>query len=273
MIKKLVTWSCLSERLSGNPDALSACCCALLTLVGWLALQLNWTVFGLCVLAAAYLIGGYQSAREGLTTLWQERELDVDLLMIVAALGAATLGVWRTEYYFVVDGAVLILIFAVSGALEGYAMRRTGRDIEGLMGQVPDTACQVVDGRERITSIRDLHPGDEVLVRPGELVPVDGRIVDGYSALDQTSLTGESMPVEKAVGEEVYAGSINGNGALRVKVERPPESSLIRRIVRLVEEAQTEAPASQRFIERFERGYARVIVVAGVLLATVPALF
>ncbi len=112
-------------------------------------------------------------------------------------------------------------------------------------------------------------------MRPGELIPVDGRIVDGHSALDQAPITGESMPVEKAVGEEVYAGSINGNGALRIRVECAPESSLIRRIVRLVEKAQTEAPPSQRFIERFERGYVRVVVAVGILLvvATVPALF
>ncbi len=274
VVMKLVSWpSRLSEQLKSNPDALSALCCALLVLSGWWALQADWLVFGLCLLAAAYLIGGYQSTRDGLTTLWQEHELDVDLLMIVAALGAAALGLWRGEYYFVVDGAVLILIFAVSGALESYAMGRTGRDIKGLMSQVPDTARLIVDGRERTIPIRELHLGHEVLVRPGELVPVDGRIVDGHSALDQAPITGESMPVEKAVGKEVFAGSINGSGALRITVEQPPESSLIRRIVRLVEEAQTEAPPSQRFIERFERGYARVVVVAGVLIATVPALF
>ncbi|MBC8122765.1 MAG: heavy metal translocating P-type ATPase [Gemmatimonadaceae bacterium] len=272
-MKKALVWTSTLSSLVETPGAVAAFLCALLVWVGWWALSLGLVIPALSVLAVAYIVGGFESAREGLTTLWQERDLDVDLLMIVAALGAAALGVWRGEYYFVIDGAVLILIFAVSGAIEGYAMQRTGRDIEGLMGQVPDIAHVVVGGTERTVPIRELCPGDEVRVRPGELVPVDGRIVEGHSELDQAPLTGESVPVEKTVGEEVYAGSINGNGALRLKVERPPESSLIRRIVQLVEEAQTEAPPSQRFIERFERGYARVIVAVGVLLATLPALF
>jgi len=111
--------------LREHPDAIAAIICGLLVLFGWLALHVGWLGLGLLILPAAYVIGGYSSAREGLTTLFQEKELDVDLLMIVAALGAASLGLWRREYYFIVDGAVLILIFAISGALEGYAMKRT----------------------------------------------------------------------------------------------------------------------------------------------------
>jgi Cd2+/Zn2+-exporting ATPase len=101
------------------------------------------------ILPAAYVIGGYSSTREGLTTLFQERELDVDLLMIVAALGAAGLGLWRQEYHLIVDGAVLILIFAISGALEGYAMQRTERSIRSLMSLTADTARVVMYGGER----------------------------------------------------------------------------------------------------------------------------
>ncbi len=261
-----------ARQLAEHPDALSAALCSVLVLLGWWALQLGWFALALGVLATAYLVGGYLSAREGLTTLWQEHELDVDLLMIVAALGSAALGFWRHEYSFIVDGAVLILIFAISGALEGYAMQRTERDIKGLMSQVPDIARVIVDGQERFTPISELLVGDEVLVKPGELVPTDGRIIDGHSALNQASITGESLPIEKTVGADVFAGSINGNGVLRIRVERLSESSLIQRVIRMVKEAQTETPPSQQFIERFERGYARVIVVAGILLATLPPL-
>ncbi|MBC7824381.1 MAG: heavy metal translocating P-type ATPase [Candidatus Parcubacteria bacterium] len=259
--------------LKEHPDAIAAILCGILVLLGWLTLQSGWLGLALLILPAAYAIGGYESAREGLTTLFEEKELDVDLLMIVAALGAAGLGLWRREYSFIVDGAILILIFSISGALEGYAMQRTERSIRGLMNLTSDTARIWRNGQEEEVAISSLQIGNEVIVKPGELVPTDGLIVEGFSMLNQASITGESMPVEKAIGDEVFAGTINGNGALRLKIHQPPESSLIQRVIRLVEQAQTETPPSQQFIERFERGYAKVIVVAGILLALVPPFF
>lgn len=109
-----------------------------------------------------------------------------------------------------------------------------------------------------------------MLLKPGEMIPVDGRVIAGQSTVNQASITGESVPVDKVVGDEVFAGSLNGNGVLTLRVETPPESSLIQRVIRLVEQAQTETPPSQQFVERFERIYARVIVVVGILLATLP---
>ena len=263
----------LSRLLKEHPDAVAAAICGILVFLGWLALNFNWLGLGLLILPAAYVIGGYQSTREGLTTLFKEKQLDVDLLMIVAALGAASLGFWRQEYYLIVDGAVLILIFAISGALEGYAMQRTERNIRSLMAITPDTARVMLHDTEQMIKIEKLQVGDEVLVKPGELIPTDAIILEGYSSLNEASLTGESVPVEKTVGDEVFAGTINGNGALRLRVHQPPESSLIQRVIQLVQQAQTEAPPSQLFIERFERGYAQVIVLAGILLATVPAIW
>jgi Cd2+/Zn2+-exporting ATPase len=263
----------LSRLLKEHPDAVAAAICGILVFLGWLALNFNWLGLGLLILPAAYVIGGYQSTREGLTTLFKEKQLDVDLLMIVAALGAAALGLWRQEYYLIVDGAVLILIFAISGALEGYAMQRTERNIRSLMAITPDTARVMLQDTEQMIKIEKLQVGDEVLVKPGELIPTDAIILEGYSSLNEASLTGESLPVEKTVGDEVFAGTINGNGALRLRVHQPPESSLIQRVIQLVQQAQTEAPPSQLFIERFERGYAQVIVLAGILLATVPAIW
>ena len=263
----------LFRLLKEHPDAVAAAICGILVFLGWLALHFNLLGLGLLILPAAYVIGGYQSTREGLTTLFKEKQLDVDLLMIVAALGAASLGFWRQEYYLIVDGAVLILIFAISGALEGYAMQRTERNIRSLMAITPDTARVMLHDTEQMIKIEKLQVGDEVLVKPGELIPTDAIILEGYSSLNEASLTGESVPVEKTVGDEVFAGTINGNGALRLRVHKPPESSLIQRVIQLVQQAQTEAPPSQLFIERFERGYAQVIVLAGILLATVPAIW
>ncbi|PMB17010.1 heavy metal translocating P-type ATPase [Fischerella thermalis CCMEE 5282] len=260
----------LHQFTKEHADAVAALVCGLFLLCGWLALHLGFLGWALLLLPIAYVIGGYESAREGLTTLITEKELDVDLLMIVAALGAAGLGLWRREYYLIIDGAILILIFAISGALEGYAMRRTERSIRSLMSLTQDTARVVRRGNQEVIPIKQLQVGDEIIVKPGELIPTDAVIVEGYSTLNQAAITGESLPVEKTVGDEVFAGTLNGYGALKLKLHQPPESSLIQRVIRLVQQAQTETPPSQQFIERFERGYARVIVIAGVLLLILP---
>lgn len=262
--------STLRDLLQNHPDAIAAVLCALLVFLGWAALQSNWLGLGLLLLPAAYVIGGYDSAREGLTTLLEEKELDVDLLMVVAALGAAALGLWQREYHLLVDGGVLILIFAISGALEGYAMRRTAHSIRSLMSLAPDVARVMRQGREQEVPVSQLIVGDEVRVRPGEQIPTDALVVDGSSTLNEAPITGESMPVEKRPGDLVYAGTLNGLGALRLRIHQPPESSLIQRVIRLVEQAQSEAPPSQQFIEQFERGYAKVIVLVGVLLSVLP---
>ena len=258
------------EFTQEHSDTLAALVCGMLLFLGWLALHIGWLGWALLFLPAAYVIGGYDSAREGLTTLFKERELDVDLLMIVAALGAASLGLWRREYYLIIDGAILILIFAISGALEGYAMRRTEKSIRGLMSLTPDTARVLLQGEEEMLPITQLKVGDEIIVKPGELIPTDGIIISGYSTLNQAAITGESLPIEKSVGDEVFAGTLNGFGALKLQLHKPASSSLIQRVIRLVEQAQTEAPPSQEFIERFERIYARVIVVAGIFLVFLP---
>ena len=259
-----------SHLLRDHPDLIAAGVCGLLVAVGALLLQVNWVAGGLALLFAAYGIGGFESAREGITTLWQERELDVDLLMIVAAMGAATLGIWRQEYYLVVDGGVLILIFAISGALEGYALGRTEREIRALMELTPDTARVMDQGKEQIVPVAHLQVGDQILVKPGERIPTDGLILSGFSTLNQAAITGESIPVEKTQGDLVFGGTLNGQGSLLLQIHQPPESSLLQRVIRLVQEAKTTAPPSQQFIERFERGYARVIVLAGVLLSCLP---
>ncbi|MBW4449476.1 MAG: heavy metal translocating P-type ATPase [Spirirestis rafaelensis WJT71-NPBG6] len=260
----------LTEFTKEHSDVFAAAVCGVLLLLGAFALHLGWLGWALLLLPAAYVIGGYESAREGLTTLFKEKELDVDLLMIVAALGAAGLGLWQREYHLIIDGAILILIFAISGALEGYAMRRTERSIRSLMSLTPDIAMVLRQGREEEVSISQLKVGDEIVVKPGELIPTDAVIVSGYSTINQAAITGESLPIEKTVGEEVFAGTLNGYGALKLKVHQPPESSLIQRVIKLVEQAQTEEPPSQQFIEKFERSYARFIVIAGILLATLP---
>ncbi len=263
----------LTQLWHEYPEAVAAITCAILVIFGWLCLNLGWVGLALLILPIAYVVGGYESTKEGLTTLVEDKQLDVDLLMVIAALGAASLGLWKKDYSLIIDGAILILIFALSGALESFAMKRTERNIRQLMAVTPDTARIICNNVEQNIPIEQLQIGDQVIVKPGELIPTDAIITEGYSSVNQASITGESIPVEKSIGDEVFAGTLNGQGVLRLNVHQPPESSLIQRVIRLVEQAQTDAPPSQEFIEKFERGYAFVIIILGIILAIIPPIF
>ncbi|MFI2608933.1 heavy metal translocating P-type ATPase [Kitasatospora sp. NPDC018619] len=216
--------------------------------------------------ALAYATGGWEPGWAGLTAL-REKTLDVDLLMIVAAIGAAAIGQ-------VMDGALLIVIFATSGALEALATARTADSVRGLLDLAPATATRLLDGgAEETVATEDLAVGDTVLVRPGERIGADGRVLDGASEVDQATITGEPLPVAKEVGDEVFAGTLNGTGALRVRVERDASDSVIARIVAMVEEAsETKAP-TQLFIEKVEQRYSIGMVAATLAVFLVPLAF
>lgn len=216
--------------------------------------------------AAAYVTGGWEPGWAGLQAL-REKTLDVDLLMVVAAIGAAAIGQ-------VLDGALLIVIFATSGALEAIATARTADSVRGLLDLAPATATRIMDdGGEETVPSAELKVGDTILVRPGERVGADGRVLDGASEVDQATITGEPLPVAKEAGDEVFAGTLNGTGALRVKVERDASDSVIARIVKMVEEAsETKAP-TQLFIEKVEQRYSIGMVAATLALFALPLLF
>ncbi|MEU5283477.1 heavy metal translocating P-type ATPase [Streptomyces sp. CA-278952] len=213
--------------------------------------------------AACYVTGGWEPGWEGLKAL-REKTLDVDLLMVVAALGAAAIGQ-------VLDGALLIVIFATSGALEAVATARTADSVRGLLDLAPDVATRLrADGVEETVDTEKLAVGDVILVRPGERVGADGQVVDGASDVDQATITGEPLPVAKQAGDEVFAGTVNGTGALRVRVERDPADSVIARIVKMVEEAsETKAP-TQLFIEKVEQRYSIGMVIATLAVFGIP---
>ncbi|MER7674840.1 heavy metal translocating P-type ATPase [Kitasatospora sp. NPDC096128] len=213
--------------------------------------------------ALAYATGGWEPAWAGLQAL-REKTLDVDLLMIVAALGAAAVGQ-------VMDGALLIVIFATSGALEALATARTADSVRGLLDLAPTTATRLLPGGgEESVPTERLAVGDTVLVRPGERIGADGLVLDGASEVDQATITGEPLPVPKERGDEVFAGTLNGSGALRVRVERDAADSVIARIVKLVEEAsETKAP-TQLFIEKVEQRYSIGMVIATLAVFAVP---
>jgi cation-transporting P-type ATPase D len=214
---------------------------------------------------ACYLTGGWGSAVEGLQAL-RSRRLDVDLLMIVAALGAAAIGQ-------IFDGALLIVIFAVSGALEDLATKRTADSVRDLLDLAPDQVTRLEDdGRETVVAAADLRAGDLVVVRPGERLAGDGVVVGGASEVDQSSITGESMPVAKSAGDEVFAGTLNGTGVLRVAVSREPSDTVVARIVAMVGAASATKARTQLFIEKIEQRYSVAVVVATLALFIVPLL-
>ncbi|MEK4210119.1 MULTISPECIES: heavy metal translocating P-type ATPase [Paenibacillus] len=224
----------------------------------------SWSeVFSIVLYVISYTIGGWNKAKEGVETLVKERDLDVNLLMIAAALGAATIGYWN-------EGAMLIFIFALSGALESYTMERSKKDISSLMALKPATAMRIEKGSMNEVAIDQLVIGDLLLVRPGDLIPADGKVYRGESAVDQASITGESVPVEKCAGSEVFAGTVNGEGPLYIEVTKSAENTLFSKIIKMVEEAETDVPNSQRFIKRLEAIYARVVVASTVALIFLP---
>ncbi|MFF6982991.1 heavy metal translocating P-type ATPase [Streptomyces sp. NPDC008343] len=216
--------------------------------------------------ALSYATGGWEPGWEGLKAL-KDRTLDVDLLMVVAALGAASIGQ-------VMDGALLIVIFATSGALEALATARTADSVRGLLDMAPATATRIApDGTEQALAVEELTVGETVLVRPGERVGADGRVLDGVSEVDQASITGEPLPAPKQPGDEVFAGTLNGTGALRVRVERDASDSVIARIVRMVEEASGTKAPTQLFIEKVEQRYSLGMVAATLAVFGVPLAF
>lgn len=238
----------------------------MLFLLGLLAQAVGgpaWLWWALYV--ACYAAGGWEPGWVGLRAL-AERRLDVDLLMVAAAVGAATIGQ-------VLDGALLIVIFATSGALEAVATRRTEDAVRGLLDLAPPTANRVTDDGETVVDAAALRVGDVIVVRPGERIGGDGQIGDGASEVDQATITGEPLPVDKHVGDEVFAGTLNGTGVLRVHIRRPAADTVIARIVAMVDQASATKARTQLFIEKVEQRYSVGMVTATLALFVIPLLF
>lgn len=228
---------------------ISALVCGAATLGGILVDRLpDSGAIALGLYAVAYLSGGWDAALDTLGKLKRFR-LDIHFLMLAVAAGAAFIGEWW-------EGAVLLFLFSLSGALEAMAMARTEREIRGLFRDAPKNALAILpDGSTREVPVSSLSPGMRVRVLPGEQIPADGRTVSGESEADESSLTGESVPVPKGPGDTVFSGTLNSWGRLDVEVLRPPAESAQARIIRLIREAQASKAPSQRFTDRFGTSY------------------
>ena len=188
------------------------------------------------------------------------RSLDINVLMVIAAVGAVILGDW-------IEAAAVVWLFGIAQWLESYSMARARRAIRSLMTIAPPVAFVRRARVEQMLPVTEVVVGDVVIVRPGERVPVDGRVVAGESAVDQAPVTGESWPAEKVPGDEVFAGSINGTGAIEIEASRPASDSTIARIVRMVEEAQSRRAPVQTFVDRFARRYTPAVVLFAIAIA------
>jgi heavy metal translocating P-type ATPase len=212
---------------------------------------------------ACYVTGGWEPALAGMQAL-RAKSLDVDLLMIVAAIGAAAIGQ-------VLDGGLLIVIFATSGALEAFLTQRTADSVRSLLDLAPDSATVITEtGDETVVDAATLSVGDIIVVRPGERIGGDGQVVSGASDVDQASITGEPLPVAKSSGDEVFAGTLNGTGVLRIRLDRAAADTVVARIVAMVQEASATKAKAQLFIETVEQYYSIGVVAATLAVFFVP---
>ncbi|MFD9628511.1 heavy metal translocating P-type ATPase [Peribacillus muralis] len=214
--------------------------------------------------AAAIIIGGYSLFINGLKNLFGLR-FDMHTLMTVAIIGAAVLGEWG-------EGATVVILFAISEALEKYSMDKARNSIESLMNIAPKEALILRGQHEMMVAVDEIEVGDTMIVKPGQKLAMDGRIMKGASTLNQAAITGEAEPVYKTVDGEVFAGTLNGEGLLEVEVTKRVEDTTIAKIIHLVEEAQAEKAPSQAFVDKFAKIYTPAIMLIALGLAVLPPL-
>lgn len=254
----------LAGRLARNRDMAVTAIAGALLLAGFLLERstdlrtpLVWALYAGC-----YVVAGVDVLRNSIR-MALKLQFDVDLLMIIAAAGAAIVG--HPE-----EGGLLLFLFALGHGLESYALGQARKAIEALGRLSPTTARVRRAGGESVVPVETLERGDVVVVRPGERMPVDGTVLEGESEVDQSSITGESRPIAKQTGEEVFAGTVNGDGGLVVEVRTLASETLMSRMIRLVEEAQEQRSPSQRLAERFTRVFVPIVLVFTVGVVLVP---
>jgi len=248
-----------------TPRALSVFASVLLFALG-LALTLAGApgIARIVVYLMAIVVGGVPIFRAAIAGL-KARHLDMNVLMSVATVGAVGIGQWA-------EAASVVVLFAAGNALQVYAIDRTRGAVRALAGLAPDEVLVRRGDSEVVVPAEDVEVEETVVVRPGERLAVDGRVVEGSSTVNEAPVTGESVPVEKGLGDEVYSGSLNGQGGLLVEATKRAGDSTLQRVARLVEEAQASKAPSEQFVDRFSRVYTPIVVTVAVVLAIVPPL-
>lgn len=251
------------ESIKPHAELIAALFCGVLILTGWLLDRNDLSNLSVFTYMLAFIIGGYAKAKEGMEETFANKELNVEMLMIFAAIGSAIIGYWT-------EGAILIFIFALSGALETYTMNKSNKEISALMDLQPEEALLINHGMEEKIHVSKLSIGDLILIKPGERVPSDGKIIRGQSTLDEAAITGESIPISKGTSDEVFAGTVNLNGALTVEITKHNHETLFQKIIQLVQTAQSEKSPSQLFIEKFEGKYVKIVLITVAIMMVLP---
>ena len=221
---------------------------------------------GIPLYVVAIVLGGYYWGREGIEDLLEERRIGIEVLMLVATVGAALAGLWE-------EAAFLAFLYGAAEGVEAYTYTRTRTSIRALLDLAPKEARVVREGAEHVIPAKDVRVGDTFIVRPGESLPTDGVILTGRSSMDEAPVTGESIPVEKREGMKVFAGTINGEGALEVQATATFADNTLAKIIHLVEAAQERKGKSQLFIETFGRRYSPLVLLTAALLVVIPPVF
>lgn len=258
-----LSWREATYRFPPLRNALSS---GVLLLAG---LIVEWTggpeALSLSLFVVGIIVGARYFAQEGLEDLLEEREVGIEVLMLLAAAGAMVFGLFE-------EAAALVFLYATAEAVEELTFARTRSAIRGLLDLAPKQAHLLRAGREELVAVEELRPGDVFVVRPGEAIPTDGVIRSGLATLDEAPITGESVPLEKGPGQDAFAGAVNGTTAIEVEATRAFEDNTLQRIVHLVEEAQAKKSRAQRFVDRFSTRYSPAVLAAGVALAVMPPL-
>lgn len=252
------------EKIKEHAELIAALIAGIFILLAWRLDTSGQTTASVLLYLIAFCVGGFAKAKEGIEETIEERKLNVELLMVLAAIGSAAIGYWT-------EGAILIFIFAVSGALETYAMNKSHREISALMNLQPEEAWLVRGGFEPMkVSVSTLQIGDHLLIKPGERIPADGIIFKGQSSIDESAISGEPLPISKSEGDEVFAGTVNLNGAITMEMTKANSETLFQKIIQLVQSAQSEKSPSQQFIEKFEGTYVKFVLLGVAIMMVLP---
>ncbi len=255
--------------LRDNKDFLLSIAAGIVLILAWTLESWSQLPRGVVVTLyiLSYFLGSIEILSHGVNNLRSGKfSFNIDLLMLLAAAGAAAIGAWA-------EGGFLLFLFSFAHAMENYAMGRARDAIKALSNLTPSMAHVLRDGRENKVPVEEVNVGEIVVVRPGERLPVDGKIISGHSAVDQAPITGESVPVDKEPGSEVFAGTVNGEGALEIETTRAMGDRTLDRVVQLVTEAQSEKAPTQLFTDKFQRIFVPLVLIADVMLIVIPPLF
>ncbi|NBJ70140.1 MULTISPECIES: heavy metal translocating P-type ATPase [Clostridia] len=251
------------QKISEHKELIAALFSGFLIAIAWLLeaylSQSLWVILHLI----AFIIGGYAKAKEGITETIRNKDLNVEMLMIFAAIGAAAIGYWT-------EGAILIFIFALSGALETYTMNKSNKEISSLMKLQPEEAWRIEGEEKEIVPVSSLQIDDIIYVRAGERIPADGKIDRGETSIDESAITGESIPVRKTENEEVLAGTVALDGSIYIRITKPADQTLFQQIIQMIQSAQEEKSPSQLFIEKFEGSYVKIVLIVVFFMMFIP---